>query len=152
MKTSNLIMYGFFIMIIGFMIYSTVSILGKDNTQANAPQNLQAVQGQDQQYRTITTGTTESGDVEIALTPQWREGKLYINMAVNTHSVDLSQFDLQRQTTLNYNNKQIKPTQAPSLSGHHSNGMLVFDVPEQPQKFTIVMSSIPAMPERVFQW
>ena len=144
-------MYGFFIMIIGFMIYSTVSILGKGNTQANAPQNLQAVQGQSQ-YRTITTGTTESGDVEIALTPQWREGKLYINMAVNTHSVDLDKFDLQQITMLKYNNKQIKPTQAPSLSGHHSNGMLVFDVSEQPQKFTIIMSSIPAMPERVFQW
>lgn len=144
-------MYGFFIVIIGFMIYSTISILGTDNTQINAPQNLQAAQGQSQ-YRTIATGTTESGDVEIALTPQWREGKLYINMAVNTHSVDLSQFDLRQITTLNYNNKQIKPTQAPSLSGHHSNGMLVFDMTEQPQKFTIGISGIPAMPERVFQW
>lgn len=152
MKTSNLILYGFFIVIIGFMIYSTITILGKDNPQANAPQNLQAVQGQDQQYRTITTGTTESGDVEIALTPQWREGKLYINMAVNTHSVDLSQFDLRQITTLKYDNKEIKSAKAPSLSGHHSNSMLVFDVAEQPNTFTVVMRNIPVMSERVFQW
>lgn len=72
MKTSNLIMYGFFIILVGFMVYSTINILGKENPQVNTPQNLQEVQGQ--QYRTITTGTTESGDVEIALTPQWREG------------------------------------------------------------------------------
>ncbi len=147
---SNIIMYGFFIVIIGFLLYSTMTILAKENPQSNKSQNLQGTQ--DQQYKTITTGTTESGDVEIALTPQWREGKLYINLAANTHSVDLSQFDLQKLTTLSYNKKDIKPAPVAKLSGHHSNNMLVFDMIEQPRTFAVIIRNIPAMPERVFAW
>jgi len=151
MKTNELIIYGVFVLVIGFAIYSTTTILTKDNITKTAGENQQGVV-QGQQYKTITRGTTESGDVELALTPQWREGKLYINLAANTHSVDLSQFNLQQQTTLSYGNKQLKPAQAPSLSGHHSNGMLLFDMPEQQKEFTIVMSGIPAVPERVYVW
>jgi hypothetical protein len=151
MKTNEIILYGIFVLIIGFLIYSTVGILAKDNVTETAGENQQGVV-QGQQYETIATGTTESGDVEIALTPQWREGKLYINLAANTHSVDLSQFNLQQQTTLKYNDKQLKPSQAPLLSGHHSNNIIIFDMPEQPKTFTIVMNGVPAVPERVYIW
>ena len=151
MKTNELIIYGIFVLAIGFVIYSTMTILSKDNAIETAGENQQGVV-QGQQYKTITRGTTESGDVEIALTPQWREGKLYINLAANTHSVDLSQFDLRQQTILSYGGKQIKPAQAPSLSGHHSNGLITFDMPEKQKEFTIIMDGIPAVPERVYVW
>ena len=151
MKTNELMMYGIFVLVIGFAIYSTTTILTKDNITKTTGENQQRVV-QGQQYKTITRGTTESGDVEIVLTPEWRKRKLYINLAANTHSVDLSQFDLQQQTTLSYNNKEIKPTQAPRLSGHHSNGILIFDMPEQQKAFTIIIKSISAVPERVYAW
>ena len=151
MKTNELIIYGVFILALGFVIYSTTTILTKDNLTETAGENQRGV-AQGQQYKTITRGTTESGDVELALTPEWREGKLYINLAANTHSVDLSQFDLRQQTSLSYDSKQLKPTQAPSLSGHHSNGLITFDMPERQKEFTIIMDGIPAVPERVYVW
>lgn len=101
----------------------------------------------------ITTGTTDTGDVAVELTPLgFFDGRLRVQIAVNTHSVDLSPFDLQQITTLETGGKVIKPIEAPALSGHHSSGELVFDVDKTPQKFTISIKGIPQIEERVFMW
>ena len=79
-------------------------------------------------------------------------GELEVDLWANTHSVDLSQFNLKKMTVLEFDGKTIAPSKSPALFGHHSSGMLIFDVDEQPESFTIKITGIPAVEERVFEW
>jgi FlaG/FlaF family flagellin (archaellin) len=107
----------------------------------------------DDGFKRITTGTTSDGEVEISLKPHKVEkGKLEVDFASNTHSVEMNEFDLLKITTLEYDRKTIKPLSAPKLSGHHVSGKLVFDVDKEIKGFTINIKGIPKIEERVFEW
>ncbi len=109
-------------------------------------------------FRTVATGSTDDGDVLIEIAPgQIRNGVLVADVSANTHSVDLSQFDLAKLSTLSYNGKILKPVSVPLLSGHHSSGEMVFDLGvavdgKTVEGFAITIKGIPAVDERVFEW
>ena len=104
-------------------------------------------------FKTVSIGSTDSGDILMDLTPKGIEnGKFAVDISVNTHSIDLSQFDLMQITTLEYEGKAIKVAAAPKLSGHHSSGTLVFDTGKDIKNFKITIKGIPAVDERVFEW
>ena len=102
-------------------------------------------------FKTISSGSTDTGDVAIDLTPRFTNGKLFISVAANTHSVDLSQFDLSKLIVLESGGKKYYPSSVPKLSGHHSNGQIIFDVSKL-SSFTIAVSGIPSEQERNFKW
>lgn len=125
------------------------------NNNAINPANSAATQNiAPQKYETVATGSLGQGDVAIELTPKSIEnGKLIADIAANTHSVDLSKFDLKQITMLEYSGKKIAPSSAPKMSGHHNSGTLVFDVGStEPENFRIVIKGIPNVEERVFEW
>lgn len=104
----------------------------------------------------ITTGSTESGDVEITLTPEpIRDGQFIIKVSANTHSVDLSSFDLTEITTLEYEGRTVAPVSAPTLSGHHASGEIIFAVAEEITEYTnytIRINGIPKEEQRIYSW
>ena len=101
----------------------------------------------------ITTGSTDQGDVAIELTPSKIDnGLLEVALAANTHSVDLSQFDLQKTITLEYDGQKIAPTSVPVLQGHHASGRLNFNLGTNTKTFTIRIIGIPQVQERLFIW
>ncbi len=104
--------------------------------------------------KTVTSGSTDSGDVSIDLTPHAsiEAGKLVVDIAVNTHSVDLTRYDLRSLTALEVGAASLRPVAALKLQGHHSSGTLVFETGTMPQAFTIRIRGIPAVEERVFSW
>ncbi len=104
-------------------------------------------------FETVYSGSVGEGDVTVDLTPVGVvDGKLMVDVGVNTHSVNLEQFDLIRITTLEYNGKSIAPESAPALSGHHNSGTLAFNVGEPVSSFKISIKGIPKVDERVFEW
>ena len=104
-------------------------------------------------FKTISTGSLDSGDASVDLTPRGMEnGKFAVDFSINTHSVDLSQFDLMQAATLEYDGKAINPESAPTLSGHHTSGTLAFDTGKEIKGFKIIIKGIPAVEERVFEW
>ncbi len=106
-----------------------------------------------QDFKTVLTGTTDSGSVSIALTPLGViDGLFSVKIAANTHSVSLGQFDLQEITTLEVHGKKIKPVSAPALGGHHVRGTIDFNIQEPMTDFTIKIMGIPNIDERVFEW
>ncbi|MBI4447943.1 hypothetical protein HY643_03105 [Candidatus Woesearchaeota archaeon] len=148
------ILYGLLIVVVAGLIFAliqptwfnTKKASSNGKTTAYAPPNSQG-------FETKASGNTDEGNVGIDLTPEGVEnGQLKVTIAANTHSVDLSQFDLKQITTLEYNGKSIKPSSAPSLSGHHVTDALVFDVGEETKSFTITIKGIPKVEERVFKW
>ena len=91
--------------------------------------------------------------VSIDLTPhKVSQGNLVVDISFNTHSVELSQFDLAQLIILEYNGKVIMPKSVPELQGHHSSGQLVFDVKQDIQNFKIIIKDIPDIEERDFEW
>ncbi len=122
----------------------------------NLPNNgtgpVQGDGGSGNTLQPVSSGTTDSGDALIELTPTITEGKLLVNFAINTHSVALDQFDLKEIATLEYNGKSAKPVSASSLSGHHSYGNMVFNVDDKLSSFTIRIKGISKDMERVFKW
>lgn len=119
------------------------------NTVNVARNNVQSTSGQ---FKTITLGTTDEGDVSIALTPRIEQNTLFVTASINTHSVPLESYDLTKIVTLSYDRKTVFPTKAPKLSGHHINDALIFPLETTPKTFTITMKGIPKQEERVFSW
>ncbi|MBI2650870.1 hypothetical protein HYX01_00155 [Candidatus Woesearchaeota archaeon] len=98
------------------------------------------------------TKSSES-DVTIDLTPKkFENGKLYIDISVNTHTVDLEQFDLTKIVKLEYDKTSLFPESAPKLSGHHNSGTLIFNAQKEIKKFKIIIKGIPGIEERQFEW
>jgi len=135
------LIYSSFVIIIALLVYVGVSLYGKDDL-IDYPA----------QFQTVSSGTTDSGDVSIELTPRFNNNKLEADIKANTHSVDLSQFDLSQITALEYNNKIVKPISAPKLESHHPSGALIFQIDKDIKNFKITINGIPKNNQRVFIW
>ena len=143
----NYILYGVLVLVVIGLVYAFMGFSGA-NTIKTTSQKTDAPG-----FELKSSGTTSSGDVSIDLTPiEVGNDNLKVKISANTHSVDLSQFDLKEITTLEYNGKVIKPVSAPALSGHHNDGELVFNTKEKVDSFTIKIRGIPSVEERVFKW
>jgi len=146
------ITYGILVLVVFILVFAIYGFL---KTPAGKNENVTKETGTAAQgFNPITSGSTEQGDVSIELTPsKIANNQLTINIAVNTHSVDLPQFNLKEITFLQYEGKTIKPASVPDLQGHHSNGEIVFDIKEKiKDEFTITIKEIPKVENRVFTW
>ena len=151
------IMYGLIAVLAVVIIFNVANILFEGSLPANPPTQLNELKSNagvtETGFKNINTGTTDEGEVSIALKPnKVNEGKLVVSISANTHSVDLTPFDLKELTTLEFDDKKIKPLSAPKLSGHHASGELVFEVGKEITAFTIKIKGIPKVEERVFEW
>ena len=143
----NYVLYGLVILVVAALVYSFAGFFWTPQTKVASQATNEAG------FELKSSGTTSSGDVSIDLTPiEVGNDNLKVKISANTHSVDLSQFDLKEITTLEYNGKVIKPVSAPALSGHHNDGELVFNTKEKIDSFTIKIRGIPSVEERVFKW
>jgi len=96
---------------------------------------------------------TSEGEVTIDLTPKsFKNGNMYFDVEFNTHTVDLSQFDLKRLVVLEADGKQIAPLSVPALSGHHNSGEFVFNTGKELNRFKIKINGIPDVNERALGW
>jgi len=103
------------------------------------------------EYQTIS-GTTNQGDVSIELVPKSLiNNNLVLEIKVNTHTIDLNQYDLSKITTLEYNKQKIMPYKVPQLQGHHINGEIIFKIEEKINEFKIIIKGIPKIEERIFK-
>ena len=103
--------------------------------------------------KTISIGSADSGGVVVELIPaSYKNGKLTINISMNTHSVSLSEIDLAEVTVLKFKGKTYKPVKVKAGGGHHAYGKIVFELAEEPSDFTVTISTIPMIQNRVFKW
>jgi hypothetical protein len=136
--------------LLGIAIVSAVAIIPgfwEDN-----PSDAFARVSDQEELSTKSTGSLEDGDVEIELTPFIEGSRLTVRIGMDTHSVNLGDFDLAEITTLEYSGKTIKPVKAKKPRGHHSYGKIIFDVGEELSSFKIRIKGIPKKQERVYEW
>ena len=105
------------------------------------------------QQPNIISNTIAAGDVSIGIKFLTKiNNQLTFSISVDTHSVDLSQFNLQKLVTLDYNEKSIRPISTPTLSGHHASGNLKFEIQGEADNFAIKIKGIPSDLEREFKF
>ncbi len=151
MSVGEYVWYGLILLAITAVAFSAVDFFAASSSGASgAAKNPSGAK----QYEAITTGTTGEGDVEISLVPSLSGERLAVSATFNTHSVDLSQYDLQQLVSLSLGTGSgiILPEEAFSLSGHHGSGQILFKVGADIDKFTIIITGIPALPERKYAW
>jgi hypothetical protein len=104
-------------------------------------------------FNTKTTGSTEAGDAKVELTPVIsNEGILLVKFKINTHTIRLSQYDLQKITTLEFHGKSFKPVKVSMIGGHHSLGTIVFGSVDNIDSITVRIKGIPKIEERIYEW
>jgi hypothetical protein len=127
------------------------AVIRSITTEAHAKESV--FKSSEYTFNTKTTGSTESGDAKVELTPVISdEGILLVKFKINTHSVRLSRYDLQKITTLEFNGKSFKPVKVSRIGGHHSLGTIVFGSVDNINSFTIRIKGIPIIEERVYEW
>jgi hypothetical protein len=150
MKTENIALIGLLIVVLGGL---ALILIDFSNGQQGIATGGIIDTNNPEQLESIITGDTGPGGVSIKLTPHEPiNGKILFDIYVNTHSVDLSQFDLKKITSLKYKDKSISPVSVPSLRGHHSSGEIVFEIDEMPDSFSVIIKDIPKVEERIFTW
>ncbi len=103
------------------------------------------------------TKSNEGGSVTVDVKPTALDvGKpIVFDIAMNTHSVDLSD-DMTKITILRDDaGKEYKPTawDGPAGGGHHREGTLTFAAMANKPKFVeLVIKGLAGVPERVFKW
>ena len=140
MRKDSMLLIGVIAILVGGLIYS-ISGFFVNSDKANIPAESDKLKKKN----------SESA-VTVDLTPKFENGKLYVNMEVNTHTVDLSSYNLEDIIVLEFENKKIKPVSAPELSGHHNSVQLIFDVGKELSNFKIIVKDLPDIQERVFEW
>lgn len=121
----------------------------KENTVNSPKNNIDSTPKEN----SIFEQRISSGSVTVELEPtKFENGKLYISAGINTHTVDLDQYDLKKMTTLTYKGKTVYPESIPDLSGHHNSGIFIFQLDKQPEEFVIKITGLSDIQDREFRW
>lgn len=92
------------------------------------------------------------GEVELEARPEWSEGRMMFDLSANTHTVDLGALDLTKAIRLVVGQQEYAPVQTGSLGGHHARTTVVFEVPQRPARFDLVVRDVPDVPLRRLTW
>ena len=134
-------------MIRNLLIAAALSLLAPALSDL-AAQEAAAPAGADTTYATQES----SGEVTLTVTPRWRDGALVVEVRANTHSVALSDIDLESQVRLRVADTVLAPTEAGTLDGHHATAELIFQLRNRPSQFTIEIAGVPDVTQRTLRW
>ncbi|UCF31533.1 MAG: hypothetical protein JSV26_03735 [bacterium] len=101
----------------------------------------------------ISTGGMNSGNATIEMKPyRFSDGRLELKYYANTHTVSLGKYDLMELTTLEVDGNIYRPLSIARMRGHHAGGRIVFEVPEMPRQFRVIIRGVPSVEERIYEW
>ncbi len=123
----------------------------QNNAQSAASDNAGSAGG------AFQTQTVDGGSVSVAVTPVALKlgAPLEFDIAMNTHSVDLSNDMLTAVVLRDDAGKEYAPTgwDGPSSGGHHREGKIKFGaLTTNTKSVTLIVKNIAGVPERTFKW
>jgi hypothetical protein len=108
------------------------------------------------------TRTVEGGSVTVAATWEGLAADPVFDITMDTHSVNLDDFDLSKLAVLRVDGVEVQPIEWDAATGgHHREGTLTFSATAPdgslligPETATIelVVRDVAGVPERIFQW
>lgn len=159
----------YFIIAALFLVFSVFTIYQYRHTSINAPAVVNstsesaggptAVQFiKKGEYPSFVSGTMEPGNIRLGLSPEgFENGAFKVRFFANAHDLILDTYDLALMTTLEYENRLLKPLRSDRMKGHHDSGLIVFDLgilhnPDSLTTFSITVRGLPKEETRVFSW
>ncbi|WP_404328128.1 hypothetical protein [Mesobacillus maritimus] len=108
----------------------------------------------------LLTKTDSQGAVivQVTLLPEEsNRNQLIFEIAMNTHSVDLSQYDLARLAEISFGEKGQNPNfkwEILNNDSHHIMGTLTWqeELEEIPENLTLILKDIDQITSRIFSW
>ena len=101
----------------------------------------------------VSTGSMDADGVVVDIQPlEFKDEKLTVRFKANTHTGNLTDYDLGELTALHFDGRTLKPSSAERLSGHHSAAIVEFEIGSMPEAFSITVAGIGNVKERVFEW
>ncbi len=110
------------------------------------------------EYPSFVSGVMEPGNIRLELSPEGFENDAFkVRFFANAHDLILDTYDLALMTTLEYENRLLKPLRFDRMKGHHDSGLMVFDLgilhnPDSLTTFSITVRGLPKEETRVFSW
>jgi hypothetical protein len=110
------------------------------------------------EYPSFVSGVMEPGNIRLELSPEGFENNAFkVRFFANAHDLILDTYDLALMTTLEYENRLLKPLRFDRMKGHHDSGLMVFDLgilhnPDSLTTFSITVRGLPKEETRVFSW
>lgn len=149
----SLLRAGIFVLVIG-------AILVTGCTSRSLPQGKNAPEiSTSSSGNSPTNGLTQSHNGgAVTIDVEWlgeTSGNLRLEVAMNTHSVDLDSYDLGKLALLRDDTgKQYLPTSWDSRpGGHHKQGVLTFQAPDsEPKYLDLIIWDVAGVKERAFRW
>jgi hypothetical protein len=139
------------------MAYMFMKDTGNDTpimSEAAAEKNQKQIIAQS--FSPKTTGSMGPGDAVVELTPRRIDRNTFeVKFSINTHSVSLSGIDMMQIAVLEHEEHVFKPSKASRVGGHHSAGVIVFNVEGSigtKDSFKIRLQGIPKVQDRVYEW
>jgi hypothetical protein len=145
----------------GFMVVSIAYLFIKTPENSTVASTVAAAEQKQSQiiayaYDPKTTGSMASGDAVIELSPKRVDkSTLEVSFNINSHSVGLSGFNLKEIAVLEHGEHVFMPVRAGRVGGHHSAGVIVFDVGDKvsnKDSIKIRLHGIPKLQERIYEW
>ncbi len=138
--------------VVALLLYQNLRVV-PTTTTATSTISQETLSQQKGETTAFATKSSSSDEVSIDITPKGIQNNVAVfAIGVNTHTVDLSSFDLKKVTTLIVDGEKFSPLSAIVLTGHHNQGELTFAVDSLPETFTIIIQGIPENEERIFSW
>jgi hypothetical protein len=152
-----------------FLVFSVFTIYQYRHTMINAPVAENAVSKsaggptavnflKKGEYPSFVSGVMEPGNIRLELSPEGFENDAFkVRFFANAHDLILGTYDLALMTTLEYENRLLKPLRSDRMKGHHDSGLMVFDLgilhnPDSLTTFSITVRGLPKEETRVFSW
>ena len=152
-----------------FLVLTTFTVFQYRQTKINAPAVVNSTSEsaggptavnflKKGEYPSFVSGVMEPGNIRLELSPEGFENDAFkVRFFANAHDLILDTYDLALMTTLEYENRLLKPLRSDRMKGHHDSGLMVFDLgilhnPDSMTTFSITVRGLPKEETRVFCW
>ncbi|MDF1535784.1 MAG: hypothetical protein P1S46_04685 [bacterium] len=99
------------------------------------------------------TGKMEPGDIRFELRPEGSDEKKFVlRYFANSHDIVLDDFNLMETVTLETGLGTFRPASATPMRGHHSSGLITFDIEPPESNFTVKVTGLPRKLDRSYKW
>jgi hypothetical protein len=99
------------------------------------------------------SGKMEPGDIRFELRPEGSDAKKFVlKYFANSHDLVLEDFNLMEIIALETGLGTFRPASATPMKGHHSSGLITFDIEPPEGTFTVKVTGLPKKLDRSYKW
>ena len=156
--TGYYILSAIFLLGIGLAIVASRTYFGSNEpavntTQSQASESNTGPRLGSKDLPSFITGNMEPGDIRFELRPEGSDEKRFVlRYFANSHDLGLEDFNLMEIVALETELGTFWPASVTPMKGHHSSGLITFDIETPESTFTVKVTGLPKKLDRSYKW